>query len=186
MAAAPWVWPRLGAPPCGRDSFLFSWIPATAPTPGISDEREPSSSCEQLLNLLIQLTTEGMTKARLTEIRLLAETLSGKDKKCVEVLLECCDEIEKLQKERWGKRRIRAVSPFTLRQVMGEAHRMGWREGLAEEFSTATNRSAGSTVRASSRSFLCRRQCEPGVANEKVGLILSTAKKDAVGYQSLI
>jgi hypothetical protein len=39
-----------------------------------------------------------MTKARLTEIRLLAESHAGKGKKCVEMLLECCDEIEKLSK----------------------------------------------------------------------------------------
>jgi hypothetical protein len=57
-----------------------------------------------------------MTRARLTEIRLLAESHAGKGKKCVEMLLECCDEIDRLHKP--AKRRLLSKDPPSLAMVL--------------------------------------------------------------------
>lgn len=66
-----------------------------------------------------------MTAARLAEIREMAEKHRGKGK-CVEMLLECCAEIE--------RQRRRDKAKFVLSDVMKEAETMQWPSELAEAF----------------------------------------------------
>lgn len=65
-----------------------------------------------------------MTSVRLAEIREMAEKHRGKGK-CVEMLIDCCDEISRLQ-------RRRDKPKWALSDVMKEAESMRWPAGLAE------------------------------------------------------
>lgn len=109
-----------------------------------------------------------MKLARLAEIRSLADQHEGKGSKCVEMLVECVAEIERLQ-----RRRDAARGP-SLSEVMTYAEEIGLNSGEPEKFFdhfTARGWKMGRTASAPMRDFeAAMRTWKRNCAEQKQGI----------------